>query len=89
MRLGIIPVALFVSLASAQTPQIRQDLGVINAAGFGASNKVTAGSLISIYGTNLSGTLAQADSSTLSTSMADVESVTFQTLGGPVVKAPL
>jgi uncharacterized protein (TIGR03437 family) len=81
-------MVLFVAVASAQTPAIRSELGVINAAGFGKTDKVAAGSLFSIYGTNLSGTLAQTDSTTLSTSMADVDSVTF-TSGTTVVKAPL
>ena len=81
-------MVFFVAVASAQTPAIRSELGVINAAGFGKTDKVAAGSLFSIYGTNLSGTLAQTDSTTLSTSMADVDSVTF-TSGTTVVKAPL
>jgi len=88
MRSGIVSIAayiaLFASAVSAQTPAIRADLGVINAAGFGGTNKIAAGSLISIYGTSLAATLAQADSTTLSTSLADVDSVT---IGG--VKAPL
>ena len=75
---------LFVSTASAQTPSIRSSQGVINAAGFGGTDKIAPGSLISIYGTNLAATLAQADSTTLATSMADVNSVT---IGG--IKAPL
>lgn len=77
-------MAFLVSTVSAQTPSIRADQGVINAAGFGGTNKIAAGSLVSIYGTNLAATLAQADSTTLSTSLADVDSVT---IGG--VKAPL
>ena len=88
MRLGFVSMVLFVAVASAQTPAIRPDLGVINAAGFGKTNKIAAGSLFSIYGSNLSGTLAQTDSTTLSTSMADVDSVTF-TSGTTTIKAPL
>jgi uncharacterized protein (TIGR03437 family) len=81
-------MVLFVAVTSAQTPAIRSDLGVINAAGFGKTDKIAAGSLFSIYGSNLSGTLAQTDSTTLSTSMADVDSVTF-TSGTTTIKAPL
>jgi uncharacterized protein (TIGR03437 family) len=87
MRTGMLSIAgciaVFVSASSAQTPAIRADQGVINAAGFGGTNKIAPGSLISIYGTNLASTLAQADSTTLSTSLGE-DSVT---IGG--IKAPL
>lgn len=88
MRSGILSMAgcitLFVTGASAQTPTIRAEQGVINAAGFGATNKIAPGSLVSIYGTNLAATLAQADSTTLSTSLGDVNRVTIGGINAPL-----
>ncbi len=84
MRSGLVIVSLFVSVLSAQTPAIRSTQGVINAAGYGKSDNISPGSLISIYGTNLASTLAQADSATLSTSMLDVNAVMFGTIKAPL-----
>jgi uncharacterized protein (TIGR03437 family) len=57
-------------LASAQAPAIRGTDGILNAASF--KTPVAPGSLISIFGTNLSGTLASSDTVPLSTSIAGV-----------------
>jgi len=50
---------------------------VVNAAGLGHSTTIAPGSLISIFGTGLASTLAIASSVPLSTSLADVDSVTI------------
>jgi uncharacterized protein (TIGR03437 family) len=67
--------------AYAQTPAVSSG-GVSNAAnGLGT---VTPGSLVSIYGSELAGGLAQADTIPLATSMSDV-SVTFNGVPAPLL----
>ena len=78
--------SLLVNWAAAQTPTIATG-GIVNAASFQAGQAITPGSLISIFGTALASSLAQADSIPLSTSMAGV-SVQFVN-GSVTANAPL
>ena len=73
--------AAAVFAAYAQTPTISQG-GISNAAN--GISPVTPGSLVSIYGTNLAGGLAQADSIPLSTSLSSV-SVSFNGIPAPLL----
>jgi uncharacterized protein (TIGR03437 family) len=57
---------------------------VLNAASFATNQGVAPGSLVSIFGTNLAGNLAQADSIPLSTSLGNV-SVTFNNTAAPML----
>lgn len=81
------PWLLFVTLvivsgASAQTPAVDK---VVNAASFMAGQGVAPGSLVSIFGSQLASSLAQAASVPLSVSLADVQSVTFDNVPAPLV----
>ena len=80
MRSRILPlfgwILLLGPVAFAQMSTIEQG-GVVNAAGLGHSTTIAPGSLISIFGTGLASTLAIASSVPLSTSLADVDSVTI------------
>jgi uncharacterized protein (TIGR03437 family) len=58
-------------LALAQTPTIT-DGGVLNGASFAKGQAVTAGSLVSIFGTNLASKVAQADTIPLSNTLGGV-----------------
>jgi uncharacterized protein (TIGR03437 family) len=58
-------------LALAQTPAITAG-GVLNGASFTKGQAVTAGSLVSIFGTNLASKVAQADTIPLSNSLGGV-----------------
>jgi uncharacterized protein (TIGR03437 family) len=69
--------------ASAQTPVIAGG-GVLNAASFARGQAVSAGSLVSIFGSELAAGLAQADSVPLSTSLTNV-SVTFNGVPAPLL----
>jgi len=82
-RVFINIVALMVAIiaAQAQTPVVTSG-GVSNAAN--GITPVTPGSLVSIYGTDLAGGLAQADSIPLSTSLGGV-SVTFNGVQAPLL----
>lgn len=71
----------FVLAAQAQTPSVAQN-GVINAAN--GISPVTPGSLISIYGTSLAGSLAQADTIPLSNTLNQV-SVTLNGIPAPLL----
>lgn len=85
MRLTICVLlagALFTPLSLAQGPTIAEG-GVLNAASFAKERPVSAGSLVSIFGSNLAADLAQADSVPLSTSLANV-SVTFNGVPAPL-----
>jgi uncharacterized protein (TIGR03437 family) len=67
--------------AQAQTPAVAQG-GVLNAAN--GISPVTPGSLVSIYGTNLAGALAQADTIPLSDALNKV-SVTLNGIPAPLL----
>jgi uncharacterized protein (TIGR03437 family) len=67
----------------AQAPSIA-DGGVLNGASFAKGQVVAAGSLVSIFGSNLASRLALADSIPLSNSLGDV-SVTFNNVPAPLV----
>jgi uncharacterized protein (TIGR03437 family) len=69
--------------ANAQMPVIAAG-GVLNGASFTQGQPVAAGSLVSIFGTQLAASLAQASSVPLSTSLADVSSVTFNGVQAPL-----
>jgi uncharacterized protein (TIGR03437 family) len=71
------------SVALAQTPVVEQG-GVVNAASFAAGQVVTPGSLVSIFGGELAGSLATADSIPLATQLTDV-SVTFNNIRAPLL----
>ncbi len=68
--------------ASAQQPVVA-DGGVLNAASNAKGVAVAAGSLVSIYGTALSSTMASADSIPLSTKLGNVV-VTFNNIQAPL-----
>lgn len=86
MRQAHLALILFViaSTAFSQTPAPAvADGGVLNGASFAKGQPVAAGSLISIFGTNLAASSAQADSIPLSTSLANV-SVSFNGIAAPL-----
>jgi len=74
-------------LALAQPPTVTNG-GVVNGASFAQGQPITPGSLISIFGTNLAASTAQADSIPLSTQLGGV-TVQFihagQTLNAPML----
>ena len=82
MRILVL-FALAAAVAAAQTPAVA-DGGVLNAASFSKGQAVSAGSLVSIFGSDLAAGLAQADSVPLSTSIANV-SVTFNGIPAPLL----
>jgi uncharacterized protein (TIGR03437 family) len=59
--------------------------GIVNPAAATQNNVVAPGSLVSIFGGSLSGTLASADSTTLSTQLGDVTAVNVNGLASPLV----
>src|SRR5258706_12417686 len=67
--------------AHSQTPVVSPG-SVVDAAGF--KSPVAPGALVSIFGSNLAGGLAQADSIPLSTSLNSV-SVTFNNIPAPLL----
>jgi len=69
--------------AFAQTPVVASG-GVLNAASFATNQGVAPGSLVSIFGTNLATSLAQADSIPLSTSLGNV-TVMFNNIPAPLL----
>ena len=73
--------------AWAQTPTIRANAGVLNAASFDANSPITPGSLFSIFGTALSSRTAAADSIPLSNSLGGV-TVNFVN-GSTTLPAPM
>ncbi|MEK7404692.1 MAG: IPT/TIG domain-containing protein [Acidobacteriota bacterium] len=75
---------LLASALFAQTPAVTPG-GVVNAASFAAGQPAAPGSLVSIFGSNLAGSLAQADTIPLSTSLSDVRSVTFNNIPAPLI----
>jgi uncharacterized protein (TIGR03437 family) len=72
-----------VAIAIAQAPAVAPG-GVLNAASFATNQGVAPGSLVSIFGSNLATSLAQADSIPLSTLLGSV-SVTFNNLRAPLL----
>lgn len=72
-----------VSAALAQTPVVT-DNGVINAASFAVGQPVAPGSLVSIFGSELAGSLVQADSIPLGTQLGNV-SVSFNNIAAPML----
>ena len=85
MKLSVaVGVFCALSIAVAQSvPNVPPD-SVVNGASFGAKQPVSAGTLVSIFGTNLATTLAHADSIPLSTSLAQV-SVTMNGVPVPLL----
>jgi uncharacterized protein (TIGR03437 family) len=78
----LIFFAVVASAAWAQTPVVANG-GVLNGASFAHNQAVAPGSLVSIFGTDLASSLAQADSIPLSTSLGGV-SVTFNNVPAPM-----
>ena len=79
---------VFVSLVTAalafgQAPSVFEG-GVVNAASFASGQAVTPGSLVSIFGSELAGVLASADSIPLATQLASV-SVRFNNTSAPLL----
>lgn len=83
MKYGWVSAFFCVFTLSAQTPVVTEG-SVVNAASFTAGQVVTAGSLVSIFGTELSSGLAQADSIPLAISLNNV-SVTFNNVSAPLL----
>jgi uncharacterized protein (TIGR03437 family) len=72
MRIRIVALlSVCAGLALAQTPSIT-DGGVLNGASFAKGQAVTAGSLVSIFGTSLASKVSQADTIPLSKSLGGV-----------------
>jgi uncharacterized protein (TIGR03437 family) len=83
MVLRTIAFAAITIAAHAQTPVVASG-GVLNAASFTKGQAVTPGSLVSIFGSNLASSLAQADSIPLATSLGNV-SVSFNNIAAPLL----
>jgi uncharacterized protein (TIGR03437 family) len=83
--LAVLTVAFLVGpfSANAQMPVVSAG-GVLNGASFAQGQPVAAGSLVSIFGTQLAGSMAQASTVPLSTTLADVSSVTFNGVSAPL-----
>lgn len=79
---SLIFILVFAGFAAAQTPTVVKG-GVLNGASFDQTMPVTPGSLISIFGSNLAATTANADSIPLSTVLGNV-SVTFNGISAPL-----
>jgi uncharacterized protein (TIGR03437 family) len=75
--------AVFPVLLSAQTPSIVEG-GVLNAASFARGQVISRGSLVTIFGTELASSLAQANTIPLSTSLSDV-TVLFNGIPAPML----
>jgi len=76
---------LLVAAACAQAPAVNAG-GVVNAASY-ATQGVSPGSIIGIFGTNLAGALAFSDSIPLSVTLGTVTSVTFNGVSAPLYYA--
>ena len=72
-----------ISAVFGQTPVVT-DNGVVNAASFAGGQGVAPGSLVSIFGSELAGSLVQADTIPLATQMGNV-SVTFNDVPAPLL----
>jgi uncharacterized protein (TIGR03437 family) len=85
VRTTILTVLVLAGAAvvHSQTPVVPSG-SVVNGASFASGQAVAPGALVSIFGTNLASTNAQADSIPLSTSMANV-SVTFNGVPAPML----
>jgi uncharacterized protein (TIGR03437 family) len=59
--------------------------GVVNPAAVNQNNVIAPGSLVSIFGGSLAGSLASADSATLSSALGDVSAVRFNGIAAPLV----
>jgi uncharacterized protein (TIGR03437 family) len=87
MRIRTLTLALvFAGFGFAQAPAIDTG-GVLNGASFTKGQQVTPGSLVSIFGTNLASSIAEADSIPLSKSLGGV-SVEFVN-GNTTISAPM
>ncbi len=85
MRRTVIFCAIVAASAAVTAAQPSVPAGgVLNAASFAKDQPVAAGSLVSIFGTNLGSGLAQADSIPLSTSLGGT-SVTFNNIPAPLL----
>ncbi len=75
---------IFCAAVNAQTPLISAG-GIGNAAaGSAVGEPIAPGSLVSIFGTNLSAATAQSDTIPLSNTLSDVTSVTFNGVQAPL-----
>src|SRR5580693_10547892 len=79
---GLLLFVLTAACTLAQTPQIFPG-GVVNGVTYASGVAVAPGSIASIFGSDLAGTLAQADSVPLSTNLANV-SVTMNGVPAPL-----
>jgi uncharacterized protein (TIGR03437 family) len=86
IRLCIL-LAAAATLGWAQTPAVRGTDGILNGASFQSGLPIAAGSLISIFGSSLASSVAQADTIPLSNSLGGV-TVEFQN-GGTSISAPM
>ena len=84
MRIKLLALLALISLGSAlaQTPSVAGG-GVLNGASFARGVVVAPGSIVSIFGTQLAGSLAQGLSIPLSTSIDGVQ-VTFNGIAAPL-----
>jgi uncharacterized protein (TIGR03437 family) len=86
MRLSpiLLLTCVTVTCAIAQTPAVA-DGGVLNAASFAKGQAVSAGQLVSIFGSDLAASLAQADSVPLSSKGLNGVTVMFNRVPAPLL----
>jgi uncharacterized protein (TIGR03437 family) len=81
---GLLVVLGLSLCAFAQTPVINQQNGIVNGASLQAEQGIAPGSLVSIFGSELAGSLAQSDTMPLSTTLATI-SVSINDIAAPMV----
>lgn len=84
---AILLITVAAAPAFCQTPVVSQG-GVVNGASFSIDQpdkRVAPGSIISIFGTSLASGPALADTIPISTSLGDVQSVTFNGVAAPIL----
>ncbi|HWB86671.1 MAG TPA: hypothetical protein VG675_21180 [Bryobacteraceae bacterium] len=77
----LLLVSFLVSAAYAQSPVVASG-GVVNGANY--SSAVAPGSIAAVFGTDLASGLSAADTVPLSTTLGDVQSVTFNGVAAPM-----
>lgn len=84
MRLRTLVTLVALAIAAfTQTPVVTDNM-VLNAASFDRTHPISVGSLVSIFGTDLAGSLAVGSSIPLSNALGDV-SVTFNGIPAPLL----
>lgn len=84
-RLFLAFVALYCSTTGSSIVFAQTISSIVNPAALLQNNSVAPGSLMSIFGGSLAGSLASADSVTFSTTLADVSAVNINGIAAPLV----